>query len=71
MTKRLMMSVMMLLLAACGGGNSADNTPQQTSYTDFILFEINNTAESDEPVEINDVVFQFDEDAAQFDSVLI
>lgn len=71
MTKRLILSVMVLLLAACGGGNGTDSAQQQTNYTDFVLFEITNTAEDDEPIDVNDINFLIVDDVAQFDVVLI
>jgi hypothetical protein len=69
-----------VLLAGCGGGyKSGGNTPppQQpapptpTVFGAFVKTQLTQTSDTGEPVEVNDVEFQFDEDETAFDDVLM
>jgi hypothetical protein len=70
-----------LLLAGCGGGggyNSGSSpAPQQpapptpTVFGAFVKTQLSQTSDSSEPVDVNEVQFQFDEDETAFDDVLM
>ena len=62
-----------VFLTACGGGNNGGNeTPQDnsSSFDQFVIQQINQTAEDTYPVEINSLEFVFSELEDLFDSIL-
>jgi len=75
MKQLLILIAAMFLLGACGGGNDSNPSPStppaQVEFSEFVIDEINNQTEEDnEPAEVNDIDFSFNEDETAFDSLL-
>ena len=71
MNRLLLLTIMLLGLGACGGGdNHAEPEDTRVEFNQFVLDEFQLTDRNDEPAEINDITFRFDDDDTAFDSVL-
>jgi len=80
--KYVSLFVASVLLSACGGSNSNSTTSVDDDRTDFNSFVVgliqNQTLDTAEPVDINNLVFEFDagsnpgdnEDETAFDAIL-
>ncbi len=62
-----------LLLAGCGGGGGGGGNggaPATTDFTTFVKDRLTETADTTDPVDINGLDFNFEENPAAFDDVL-
>ncbi len=70
MNRLFILAVVLLGLGACGGGDDASVQETTVEFNQFVLDELELTDRNDEPAEVNDITFSFDEDETAFDSVL-